>query len=305
MKTAALFFLVCYAFLAVTQSGSALRPDPPNECADCAEWNLPQQPFKVFGNTYYVGPAGLSALLISTDAGLILLDGGLPQSAAVIDANIRTLGFRTENVRLIVNSHAHYDHAGGIAALQRVSGAIVGASASGARALRQGEPTTDDPQYGFGRKANAFAAVKNLRVVSDGEVLRVGNVGLTAHLTPGHTPGSTTWTWQSCEGTRCLNMVYADSLTAVSAPGFRFTAGIAPTAAEGFRHTIAKVEQLPCDIMFTTHPGASGLATKLAERVQKPEANPFIDSNACRAYAARARKGLDERVAEEKASPPV
>ena len=299
MNTAVLSSLIFYACLAVTQGGSALQADPPHECGDCAEWNLPQEPFKVFGNTYYVGTAGLSALLVSSDAGLILLDGGLPQSAALIDANIRTLGFRTENVRLIVNSHEHYDHAGGIAALQRVSGATVAASASGARALEQGEPTTDDPQYGFGRKANAFPAVRNLRVVKDGEVLRVGDVGLTAHLTPGHTPGSTTWTWQSCEGARCLNIVYADSLTPVSAPGFRFTASGSPTAAERFRQTIAKVEQLPCDILLTTHPSASSMASKVARPAQKPDENPFVDSNACRAYAARARKGLHERVAQE------
>ena len=119
-------------------------------------WNAAHEPFRVFGNTYYVGVAGLSSVLVASDQGLILLDGGLPQSAPLIDASIRKLGFRTEDVRLILNSHTHYDHAGGIAALQRVSGAIVAASASGARAIESGGPPADDPQYAFGKEANRF-----------------------------------------------------------------------------------------------------------------------------------------------------
>ena len=95
----------------------------------CDEWNKPREPFKLFGNSYYVGTDGLSAILIVGDAGQVLLDGGLEQSAALIDANIRKLGFKTEDVKLIVNSHGHFDHAGGIAALQRASGATVAASA--------------------------------------------------------------------------------------------------------------------------------------------------------------------------------
>jgi metallo-beta-lactamase class B len=135
---------------------TALKADRPKECESCAGWNAPQEPFRIFGNTYYVGVAGLSSVLVASDKGLILLDGGLPQSAPLIDASIRRLGFRTEDVRLIVNSHAHFDHAGGIAALRRVSGAIVAASASSARAIESGEPPVDDPQYAFGKEANRF-----------------------------------------------------------------------------------------------------------------------------------------------------
>ena len=176
------------------------KSDPPHKCDSCDEWNKPREPFKVFGNTYFVGTDGLSAILIVGDAGLILLDGGLEQSAAVIDANIRKLGFKTQDITLIVNSHGHYDHAGGIAALQRASGAMVAASPSGADALRRGENTTDDPQFGFGKAFNGFPPVKNVKVIKDSETLSVGNLSITANFTPGHTPGSTTWTWKSCEG---------------------------------------------------------------------------------------------------------
>jgi metallo-beta-lactamase class B len=128
-----------------------LKPDPPTKCGPCDEWNRPLDPFRVYGNTFFVGTAGLTAILVTSDAGHILLDAGLPQTAPVIDANIRKLGFKTEDIRLIVNSHAHFDHAGGIAALQRFSGATVAAGEAGARALRQGAPTPDDPQPTSGR----------------------------------------------------------------------------------------------------------------------------------------------------------
>ena len=194
-----MFRLIVTAFAALVWSGQApLRPDPPIKCDACDEWNQPREPFRIFGNTYYVGTAGLSAILITSERGHILLDGGLSQSAPVIDANIRKLGFKTEDVKLILNSHAHYDHAAGIAALQRASGAIVAATASGAQALQSGENTPDDPQFGFGHDANAFPPVKNVRVVKDQEVIEIAGLAIQTHDTAGHTPGSTTWTWRSC-----------------------------------------------------------------------------------------------------------
>ena len=310
--------MIQYGWMALSLSllGSfgqvALRPDPPNVCSSCDEWNQPREPFRVFGNTYYVGTDGLSAMLITSDQGHILLDGGLAQSAPLIAANIHKLGFKIEDVKFITNSHAHYDHAAGIAALQRASGATVVASASGAQALASGSATPDDPQAGFGRDANAFPAVKNVRVVTDGEVVRVGPIAIEMHDTAGHTPGSTTWTWQSCESSapslepqasspsKCLNIVYADSLTPVAAPGFRFTGDAkTPSRVDKFRASIATVAALPCDIVITTHPSATNLAGKLKLRAAKPAADPLIDPQGCRRLAATAAKQLDARVAEE------
>ncbi len=291
------FLLSLAALTAFAQEALRLQPDPPRDCPLCDAWNKKQQPFRVFGNTYYVGVAGLSSVLIASDKGLILLDGDLPQSAPLIAENIQSLGFRIQDIRLIVNSHAHHDHAGGIAALQRASGAIVAASASGARALEQGETTPDDPQHAFGRALNGFPQVKAVRVVSDGEVLRVNDLSITAHMTPGHTPGSTTWTWRSCEGTRCLDVVYADSLNAVSASGFKYTR--LPGVVDGFRRSIATVENLPCDILLTVHPEFSDLSGKLQRRAEKTNENQFIDPQACRVYAAAAARSLERRIAEE------
>ncbi len=283
--------IVVLALASMAQSiRRPFKSDPPKVCSACPGWNAPRDPFRVFGNTYYVGTAGLSSLLITSEQGDILLDGGLAQSAEEIDRHIRTLGFRTENIRLIVNSHAHYDHAGGIHALASASGATVAASASGADALKGGENTTDDPQYGFGHESNEFPRVAKVRVVKDGETLRVGPLAITAHATPGHTPGSTTWTWKSCEGSRCLDMVYADSLNAISAPGFKYTTSPARVAL--FRKSIETVASLPCDIVISVHPELTDLDAKIAKR-------DFIDPQGCRVYAAGATRTLDRRLAQE------
>jgi metallo-beta-lactamase class B len=288
------------AVLAVGALASApLVPDTASVCDSCAEWNADREPFRVFGNTYYVGVAGLSSVLITSKDGHVLLDGALPQSAPLIDAHIRALGFRTEDVKLILNSHAHFDHAGGIRALQRASGARVAASPRGAEALERGGPVPDDPQAGLGA-VMLFPPVKVVSAVKDGETLRVGPLAVTAHLTPGHTPGSTTWTWRSCEGDRCLSMVYADSITPVAAPGFRYTGDAShPSIVETFRRSIAAIAGLPCDVLLSTHPGSVRMDEKLARR-QKGEADSFVDDKACRAYAETGTRALDARIAEEK-----
>jgi len=286
------------------QQQRPFQADPPKACSSCAEWNAPQEPYRIFGNTYFVGTAGLGAILVTSKQGHVLLDGGLSQSAARIDASIRKLGFRLEDVRLILNSHAHYDHAGGIAALQRRSGAQVAASAAGARAIERGEPTADDPQYGFGRASNAFPPVAHVRVVTDGETLRLGELAMTAHYTPGHTPGATSWSWRSCEGERCLDIVYADSLNAVSAPGFRFSGDAThPSLAASFARSIDTVAALPCDILLAPHPGFSRMTAALRERGSSPQAAPVVDPGACRAYAEDARGRLERRLADEGAAP--
>lgn len=277
--------------------------DPPAICSNCDEWNRPQNPFKIHGRSYYVGVQGLSAILIQTSEGLILLDGGLPQSAPLIEANIRSLGLKVEDIKLIVNSHAHYDHAGGIARLQRDSGATVAASVAGAKALMAGMPVPDDPQFGKDGKDGVFPRVANVRRVMDKEELRVGETTITAHLTPGHTPGSTTWTWSSCAGGSCLNLVYADSLTAVSNEGFRFLGDQThPDLSEAFRRSIATVGALPCDIMVSTHPSFSGLFEKLKLRTATNAPDPLIDPGRCRAYADSALAKLDERLKTERAT---
>ncbi|HKZ11985.1 MAG TPA: subclass B3 metallo-beta-lactamase [Rhodanobacteraceae bacterium] len=258
-------------------------------------WNAPQKPFRIYGNTWYVGPHGLSAILVDTGKGLALFDGDLPESAPQIEAHLRELGFHVHDIKWIFNSHAHADHAGGIAALQRASGAQVLASAEGARELEAGGAYPPDPQYGFGL---TYTPVKRVRVVRDGETLHLGDVVVTAHYTPGHTPGSTSWTWTSCEAGRCLHIAYVDSLTALAAPGYRFNDH--PPYVAAFRRSIASVSALPCDILLTPHPGASDFWERVARRKSPDDVAPLVDDGACRAYAVAAGKGLDAQLVRER-----
>ena len=143
MKSICITSVILVTCLAACAPGG-LEPDDPINCERCAEWNEPQEPFRVHGNTWYVGTDGLSSILIDAGDGLILIDGGLPQTAAAIDANIRALGFDPLNIKAILLSHAHFDHAGGIAALQRLTGANVFTSEAGSEPLESGMLAMDE-----------------------------------------------------------------------------------------------------------------------------------------------------------------
>jgi metallo-beta-lactamase class B len=279
-------------------TGAAVGGERPSSCPNCAAWNARQQPFRVYGNTYYVGVKGLSSILITSKQGHVLIDGDLPESPPNIVASIRALGFRIEDVKLIVNSHVHFDHAGGIAELQRLSGATVAASPWSAKVMQEGRPGRGDPLY----NTLAIASVSKVRVVQDGETLRAGEIALTAHFTPGHTPGGTSWTWRSCEENRCLDIVYADSLNAIAAKGFLFTHSPEyPNALGDFEESFATLSALPCDILLTPHPQFVDLLGRYERRERGVRPDPFVDPNACRRYVEWERGVLRERVAKEEA----
>jgi metallo-beta-lactamase class B len=282
---------------AMAQSADPLvAPYSEDVCRSCAGWNEPHPPVHLHGSTYYVGTAGLAALLIASPEGHVLIDGGLPNSAPLIIDNIRALGFDITDVQLIVNSHAHFDHSGGIAALRRASGARVAATEASAAVLESGRAGPDDPQFG---SLYDFPPVGEVERIADGETLRVGPLAVTAHLTAGHTPGGTTWSWESCEHGRCLSLVYADSQTPISAESFRFTDTTSyPAAISDFVRGHALLESLPCDILITPHPGASGLWERLSRG-----RDGLVDPEACRSYAAASRQQLHRRIAEEAARP--
>lgn len=279
-----------------------LQAQAGTSCSQCAEWNVSQQPFRVYGNTYYVGVHGLSSILITSPEGHVLIDGDLPESAAKIAASIQALGFRVQDVKLILNSHVHPDHAGGLAELQKLSGAQVAASPFTAHALKTGKSGPDDPQYGTLRPIKPIAKV---RIIKDGEVLHVGPLAVTAHFTPGHTPGGTSWTWKSCDQDRCLNIAYVDSLTAVSAPSFHFSSNKTyPRVRADFAKSFATVAALPCDILLTPHPEASDLWDRLAKRDQG-DANALIDTGMCKQLAQASKAAYARRLAEEASGKPA
>ncbi len=289
--------LTCYVLLGTLLLSACgprtLEPDEAINCDNCEGWNEPQDPFRIHGNTWYVGTQGLSSLLIETDDGLILIDGGLPQSAALIDASIQELGFDTRNVKAILVSHAHFDHAGGLAALQRLTGATVFTSQAGREALVAGHLGQDDPQYVADLEQGKFPSVRDVVAVGDSEVVTVGSVDVKAVYTPGHAPGGTTWTWQSCALNVCYDVVYADSMSAVSAEGFRFTdSGVADKLVA----SAGVVADLDCDIMLSPHPFFFGMQDKL-ERID--EGNPFVNNVACLLYADSSLQWLERRLEAE------
>jgi metallo-beta-lactamase class B len=254
-----------------------MQPPAHVDCAESRNWDAPQRPFRIHGDTYYVGTRCLSAVLVASPRGHVLIDGGQPSSAAQVRANVEALGFRMADVKLLLNSHAHVDHAGGLAALQAASGAGAAAHPWAARVFRTGRAAPDDPQHGA---LPDFPAVRRVRALADGEVVRVGPLALTAHFTPGHTPGGTSWSWTSCEGGTCY-----------------------PTALADFARSHATLEGLRCEILITPHPDASSFWQRV-EGAPGGGGPTLVDADACRRLAARSRAQLAARVEQERKAAP-
>lgn len=280
--------------VAVSRVDPLLQPIEPEYAA---RWLGEQAPVQVHGNTYLVGFEGLTVALIRTDDGLILIDGALPQAVPAIEDHIRTLGFRLEDVKYILSTEPHYDHAGGIAALARDTGATVIASPAASEVLARGRSGADDPQAAF---LATFPAVRRLRPIRDGETLRLGDVVVTARASPGHTPGSMSWTWRSCEADDCRDVVFSSSLNPISADGYRFSAPENRGLHDGFLATFALFRALPCDILLTAHPDQPGVTERIERLRGARQPNPFIDPVACRAHADRHAVLFERRLESER-----
>ena len=259
-------------------------------CADNDEWDKPGPPFQLAASTYYVGTCGISAILVtSQEDGHVLLDSGTDAGADVILANIKALGFEVGEVKYILTSHEHFDHVGGIARLQQLSGARLVTSVPAASVMRSGKAAPEDPQFGV---LDDFAPARVDRIVSDGEVVEVGDHRITAVATPGHTAGALSWTWQDEASGTPSTIVYADSLSPVSADQYRFSDQ--PAHVEAYRAALQRVAALECDILLTPHPSASGMRKKLLGGDLRSGMN-------CKDYAAAIGERLDARLAEEAA----
>jgi metallo-beta-lactamase class B len=257
------------------------------ECKDWDEWDKPAPPFNIYGGTYYVGTCGISAILITTGQGNIVIDGGPAGVGGLIARNIEALGFNLGDVHLLLNTHEHHDHVGGLADLQRLTGSVLFASKEAATVLASGAAGKDDPQFA---EHGTFPPVKVGGIVRDGELIEIGDLKLKAIATPGHTPGALSWQWRSCKERVCKTIVYADSLTPVSSDGYRFTDH--PSVVANFRSSLAKIAGLDCDILLSPHPSASGMRDKLAR-------GDLTTGPTCKDYAANLSGQLDERLAKE------
>jgi metallo-beta-lactamase class B len=259
-------------------------------CGDSTDWDKPAPPVRIHANTYLVGTCGISSILITGEDGHVLIDSGTEAGAELVAANIRELGFKLGDIRFLLISHEHIDHVGGIARLQQLTGATLVGSAAAEKVLNSGIPGADDPQAGMHKP---FPAANVGRVVSEGSDVRLGNLRLFAMTTPGHTPGATSWRWESCDGGVCRTMVYADSLSPISRDDYRFSDHPAYLAA--YRASLARIAASRCEILLTPHPSASAMKERMTGK-QK-----LFDPEGCKNYAAALTKRLDERLAKEAA----
>ncbi|MFT4256882.1 MAG: subclass B3 metallo-beta-lactamase [Pseudoxanthomonas sp.] len=251
-------------------------------------WNTRAPPRKIFGNTYYVGTCGISAILVTGKRGHVLIDGATEPAGPLIAANIEALGFKLKDVKFIVNSHEHFDHAAGIAHLQRATGATVLAREPALAMLRSGHSDRHDPQF---LELPPSPPVANVKPLAGGQTVRVGQLALTAHATPGHAPGGTSWTWRSCEGTRCLDFAYADSVSAISDKQYRYTDH--PDYVVAFRKGLDTMASLPCDVLLAPHPLGSNLFARMEGTA------PLTEAGACKRYAETGRNNLRNRLQAE------
>jgi metallo-beta-lactamase class B len=247
----------------------------------------------VIGNIHYVGVEGVSAYLITTPEGHFLLDGAFAQSAPLIIDNIERLGFEIGDVRYLLNTHAHYDHAAGLARLQRTSGAVMVASAADRVPLEAG-------RFPYGPSAGAaFPPVRVDRVIADGETLTLGGVTLTAHLTPGHTPGCTSWTMPVTGADGAAHRVFFHCSATVA--GQSLAPPAYPNIVADFESTFARIRGVDADVLLTNHPGLMDIEGRRARQLAG-EANAFVDANALGALNDRLEAAFREELARQRAA---
>jgi metallo-beta-lactamase class B len=249
--------------------------------------NQPVPPFHIIGNIYYVGGSDIGSYLIVTPAGDILLDGGFVETAPQIEANIQKLGFKLKDVKFILNSHAHLDHAGGISEMKHATGAKFVAMDQDVAALTAG---------------TAFPAAIPDRVIHDGDTVTVGAVTMTAHLTPGHTRGCTTWTTVARDGVKRYNIVFVGSATVL--PNYKLidlpnAPATYPGIQADYEKTFRVLRSLPCDVFLASHGSFYSLVDKRGVMSKNPAQNPFIDPWGYQAYILRAEAAFQKELQSE------
>jgi metallo-beta-lactamase class B len=257
------------------------------------EWNAPVEPFAIADSLYYVGAANVSSFLFVTEDGLILLDTGFAQTAPQVIRNIRTLGHDVTDIRIIITSQVHYDHVGGVAEIARLSGAqIVMSQADAALAAQGGRG-----DFAFGDRFfyPPFAAA---RIIADGDTVSLGGRVLTAHITPGHTQGCTTWSTTVRAAGADRQALF---ICGVSAPGYDLVDNAAyPNIVSDYRTTFARLSAMPCEIVLGPHGDMFDLAAK-HQRLLQGDANAFYDPAGCRTLISRARARFEAELTRQSA----
>lgn len=262
-----------------------------------AEWTAPFPPFRIVGNLYYVGSADLASYLIATPKGLILINGNLTSSPPLIRKSVEALGFKFTDIKILLISHAHYDHCGGSAEIIKRTGAKYEVMGGDVRVVESG-----------GKRDFAYGAEKNMhfppahvdRVLHDGDTVQLGGTVLTAHLTAGHTRGTTTWTMDETEGGRLLHVVIVGSPNVN--PGFKLVGNtVYPRITADYKHGFDVLRALPCDIFLGAHGGYFGLTEKYA-RWKAGDKDAFIDPAGYKAYVADREQAFEAEFQRQRAA---
>jgi metallo-beta-lactamase class B len=262
----------------------------PASSQDRASWTRAIEPVRIIDNTYWVGTAGLAAILITTPQGHVLLDGGLPENAPLIEKNIEKLGFKVRDVKVLLNSHAHFDHSGGLAQLKKDTGAQLVAMQQDVYALEKGVYAGSEHMTGA-----SAPPVKVDRIIKDGDTVKLGGVTLTANLTPGHTAGCTTWTWPVKDAGRTLTVAAFCSASVaanrITGPNLQY-----PGVVEDYRKTFTRAKTMKVDVFLAAHGEFFDLAGKAA-KVRSGAPNPFVDPNAFKTFVAGQEREFEATVA--------
>jgi metallo-beta-lactamase class B len=284
--------------LAIMLGAPALAQAPPTPTKPPTQreiWNAPTEPFRLIDNVYYVGTAGLGSYLFKTSDGLIVLDGALPESVPAIEAHIRQLGFKLSDVKIILNSHAHFDHSGGLAQLKQDTGARLYAMDADVSALEGGF-------YLGSEEIAAMSApkVKVDKVLHAGEEVKLGGVSLKANLTPGHTRGCTSYSTTVQDGGKPYTLLVFCSATVAAnriTPPLQYR-GI----VEDYRKTFAWGKTAKVDVFLAPHPEFFDMTGKRA-KLKDGAPNPFINPGEFPAFLAKAEADFEQTLAERMAKP--
>ena len=280
---------------------SGIAADPPPDRAWVKHLfdslKLPVPPRHLVGNIHYVGASGVSSFLITTPEGHLLLDTGFEDTVPLVQQSVAQLGFKLADIKILLSSHAHIDHTGGHARMKKLTGARIFASAGDARVLESGGA---DDFITFPRDTILYAPVKVDHLVAEGERVTLGDTTLTAHLTPGHTRGATTWTMDVAEGGRTYHVVFFSSTTVN--PGVRLLRGASyPKIVADYETTFARLKELPCDIFFAPHGSQFGMTDKFARLDRGEGVTALVDPNGWRKLLAGAEQSFRDQLALERA----
>lgn len=259
--------------------------------------NDPFPAYRIMDNLYYVGTQDIAAFLIVTPKGHFLLNSGYEDTPAMIRASVEKLGFKITDVKILLNSQAHFDHVAGQAALQKMTGAKIYSSEREVGVLESGGKTDTR----FGREVT-YPPVHVDHTVSGGERVTLGGVTLTAHLTPGHSIGCTTWTMQVADAGKIYDVVFVGG-TSIN-PGVRLVDHPTyPGIAEDFKRTFQTLRSLKCDVFLGAHGGYYGMIEKYKRLEKGEQPNPFIDPTGYRTYVDAAEADFLARLSAEERGP--